>query len=56
MFVEYQEVASLENDMAYIERLARERYRMVRRGEQLFRVMPERPQQEINEEARPSEQ
>ncbi len=52
----YQEVASLENDMAYIERLAREKYRMVRQGEQLFRVMPERQQQEINEGEQASEQ
>ena len=41
-----QEAASLENNMAYIERLAREKYRMVRQGEQLFRVMPERQQQD----------
>ena len=30
----------LEADMAYIEQLAREKYRMVRRGEKLFRVVP----------------
>lgn len=36
------EQASLENDMLYIERLARGRYRMVKRGEKVFRVMPDR--------------
>ncbi|MCH8328233.1 MAG: septum formation initiator family protein [Candidatus Marinimicrobia bacterium] len=30
----------LEVDMAYIEQLAREKYRMVRRGEKIFRVVP----------------
>lgn len=30
----------LEIDMAYIEQLAREKYRMVRRGEKIFRVVP----------------
>ncbi|MCK4578053.1 MAG: septum formation initiator family protein [Candidatus Marinimicrobia bacterium] len=29
----------LENDMTYIERLAREKYRMVKRGEKVFRVI-----------------
>ena len=32
--------ARLEVDMAYIEQLAREKYRMVRQGEKLFRVVP----------------
>ncbi|MEE9162437.1 MAG: septum formation initiator family protein [Candidatus Neomarinimicrobiota bacterium] len=35
------ERAHLESDFAYIERLAREKYRMVRRGEKVFRVMEE---------------
>ena len=30
----------LDNDMQYIERLARERYRMVKKGEKVFRVIP----------------
>ena len=29
-----------DNDMQYIERLARERYRMVKKGEKVFRVIP----------------
>ncbi len=29
----------LENDMLYIERLAREKYRMVKKGEKVFRVI-----------------
>ena len=37
-----QEMGSLENDLAYIERLAREKYRMVKRGEKVFRVMQNR--------------
>jgi cell division protein FtsB len=37
------EVASLENDLVYIERLAREKYRMVKRGEKIFRVVPQNP-------------
>ena len=36
------EQASLESDMLYIERLARGKYRMVKRGEKVFRVMPDR--------------
>jgi len=32
----------LETDMAYIEKLARERYRMAKKGEKVFRVI-ERP-------------
>ncbi len=35
----------LEADMAYIEQLAREKYRMVRRGEKLFRVVPRQTSQ-----------
>lgn len=43
------EQAHLESDFAYIERLAREKYRMVRRGEKVFRVMDKaRP---VNREA-----
>ena len=37
------ERADLETDLAYVERLAREKYRMVKRGEKVFRVMPNRP-------------
>lgn len=37
------EIASLENDLEYIERLAREKYRMVKRGEKIFRVVPQDP-------------
>lgn len=44
-----QEMASLESDLIYIERLAREKYRMVRRGEKVFRVVPNRRQLEQNE-------
>lgn len=33
------DVNSLETDMAYIEQLAREKYRMVRRGEKIFRII-----------------
>ncbi len=36
------EQASLESDMLYIEGLARGKYRMVKRGEKVFRVMPDR--------------
>jgi len=34
----------LETDMEYIEKLARERYRMAKKGEKVFRVI-ERPTQ-----------
>ena len=44
-----QEVASLESDLTYIERLAREKYRMVKRGEKVFRVVPDRRQPGGNE-------
>jgi len=33
------DMASLQSDLTYIERLAREKYRMVKRGEKIFRVM-----------------
>ena len=33
------DVNRLETDMAYTEQLAREKYRMVRRGEKVFRVI-----------------
>lgn len=35
-----EEKKRLESDMEYIERLARERYRMAREGEKVFRVIP----------------
>lgn len=34
------EQSSLQNDLTYIEQLARDKYRMVRRGEKVFRVIP----------------
>ena len=37
------ERAHLETDLSYVERLAREKYRMVQRGEKVFRVMPSDP-------------
>ncbi|UCH62249.1 MAG: septum formation initiator family protein [Fidelibacterota bacterium] len=48
-----QEVASLESDLMYIERLAREKYRMVKRGEKVFRVVPDLRQLEQNEGEKP---
>jgi cell division protein FtsB len=39
----HSEVTKLENDLEYIERLAREKYRMVKRGEKVFRVVPQNP-------------
>ena len=36
-----QEMTSLQSDLTYIERLAREKYRMVKRGEKVFRVIPD---------------
>ncbi|UCD37922.1 MAG: septum formation initiator family protein [Fidelibacterota bacterium] len=39
-----REVASLQSDMSYIERLAREKYRMVKRGEKVFRVIQSSPE------------
>jgi len=44
-----QEMASLESDLMYIERLVREKYRLVQRGEQVVRVVPGRRQLEQNE-------
>ena len=32
----------LENDIQYLEKLARERYRMVRPGEKVYKVIPEK--------------
>ncbi|MEE9466480.1 MAG: septum formation initiator family protein [Candidatus Neomarinimicrobiota bacterium] len=42
--------AQLENDMRYIEKLAREKYRMVKRGEKVFRVIPSSEQQPAGEQ------
>lgn len=36
------EIPRLENDLDYIEKIARERYRMAKKGEKVFRVI-ERP-------------
>ena len=35
-----EEKFRLTTDMEYIERIARERYRMVKKGEKVFRVIP----------------
>ena len=35
----YTENVNLEDNLEYIERLAREKYRMVKRGEKVFRVI-----------------
>ena len=35
-----QEKTRLENDLKYIEKLAREKYRMAKPGEKVFKVMP----------------
>ncbi len=35
----------LENDLQYIEKLARERYRMAKPGEKVFRVIPKSEQE-----------
>ena len=35
-----EEKFRLATDMEYIERIARERYRMVKKGEKVFRVIP----------------
>ena len=35
----------LENDLNYIEKLARERYRMAKPGEQVFKVVPKQTAQ-----------
>ena len=36
----YNEKNRLENDLRYIEKLARERYRMAKPGEKVFKVVP----------------
>ena len=36
----------LENDLNYIEKLARERYRMAKPGEQVFKVIPKQTDQD----------
>ena len=41
----------LDNDMQYIERLARERYRMVKKGEKVFRVIPSENQPAVGNRA-----
>ena len=46
-----QEMVSLEHDMVYIERLAREKYRMVKRGEKVFRVITNPSNADRNEGA-----
>lgn len=38
------EKAQLETDLEYVERIARERYRMARKGEKVFKVIPESPE------------
>jgi cell division protein FtsB len=37
-----EESARLKTDMDYIERLARERYRMAKKGERVFKVLPKK--------------
>ena len=37
-----QEIKSLETDLAFIERIAREKYKMVKKGEKVYRVRDER--------------
>jgi|TARA_B100001540_G_scaffold308855_1_gene324166 cell division protein FtsB len=37
-----QEKSRLENDLKYIEKLAREKYRMAKPGEKVFKVMPKK--------------
>ncbi len=44
------EQTRLEDDMVYIERLAREKYRMVKRGEKVFRVIPSEQLQPADEQ------
>lgn len=41
------EKSRLENDLQYIEKLAREKYRMAKKGEKVFRVI-EKPSKQIN--------
>ena len=38
----------LENDLDYIEKLAREKYRMAKPGEQVFKVIPKQATQNSN--------
>ena len=38
----------LENDLDYIEKLAREKYRMAKPGEQVFKVIPKQATQDSN--------
>ena len=37
----------LENDIQYLEKLARERYRMVKPGEKVYKVIPEKKDDHI---------
>ena len=37
----------LENDIQYLEKLARERYRMVKPGEKVYKVLPEKKDDHI---------
>jgi len=37
-----EEIKALENDLGIIEKIARERYGMVRQGETVYRVTPEK--------------
>ena len=39
----------LKHDMEYIEKLARERYRMAKKGEKVFRVIPKSNQKKEQE-------
>ena len=41
----------LDNDMLYIERLARGRYRMVKKGEKVFRVIPSKDRPAVGNRA-----
>ena len=38
----------LENDLEYIEKLAREKYRMAKPGEKVFKVIPKQNNQDLN--------
>tara|TARA_A100001011_G_scaffold399411_1_gene507914 strand:+ start:6003 stop:6353 length:351 start_codon:yes stop_codon:yes gene_type:complete len=38
----------LKNDLDYIEKLAREKYRMAKPGEQVFKVIPKQATQDAN--------
>jgi len=37
----------LENDLEYIEKLAREKYRMAKPGEKVFKVVPKKESDDI---------